>query len=131
MAYFRILNARQSIRAGGQDLEPEPLFLQNGSWVGVLSTDNEQAVKDLAEHPLANPISQSDYDGLKKNGMKFMTNLSLIKDQPVIPKTENPAEPVEAEKPETVEEVLVMEKASSPPDSLAEKKPKPRSTKKK
>lgn len=130
MAYFRILNARQPVMAGGLSIEPEPLFLQNGSWVGVISTENEGAIKDLSENPLANVISKEDYDSLKKNGTKFTNSFSPMQESPVIPKTENPAEPVEAERPDTVEEVLVMDKASSPPDSLSEK-PKPRSRKKK
>ena len=66
MAYFRILNARQPVMAGGLSIEPEPLFLQNGSWVGVISTENEGAIKDLSENALVNVISKEDYDSLKK-----------------------------------------------------------------
>ena len=130
MAQFKILNARQSIKAGGQVLEPEPLFLQSGSWVGVLSTDDENAINELGVNPLATAISQDEYDGLKKNGIRYTNSFSPMQ-EPIIPAVENPAEPVEVEKPDTVDEVLVMEKATSPPDALSEEKPKPRSRKKK
>ena len=124
MQYFKILNARQPITAGGQVLEPEPLFIQSGLWLGVLATGDSKVVGDLKDSPMATSISSDDYEGLKKNGTRYSASYLQTRDEPIIPTT-SPAEPAEVEKPDTVEEVLVVsKKVKAPPDSLTDAKPK-------
>ena len=124
MQYFKIQNARQPVSAGGLVLEPEPLFIQSGCWLGVIATGNAAVVDDLGGNPLATSISAADYAGLKKNGTTYSESYLKTREEPVIPTT-NPVVPAEVEKPATVEEVLVVSKAKSPPDSLSDAISKP------
>lgn len=128
MQYFRVLNARQPIQAGGRSWNAEPLFLQGGTWIGVLVVnDDDQSLDELKESGLTEVITESQYTDLKKNGIRYSRAYSPTS-EPIIPTMENPAEAVEVEeKPDDIEEVLVVEKVtkkSTPPDSLSDEKPK-------
>jgi hypothetical protein len=128
MRFFRVQNARQSIAAGGQVLAPDPLFVEAGSWVGVLSTPDKVG-ESLSGDARINEISEADFNGLKKNGTPFGIK-SRVLEKPVIPTIKESAEVAEEEKPDTVEEVLIEGKAD-PPDSLSDDKPTKRTRRKK